>query len=203
MSIEIIIAFTVGRIILSAAPGSGVLASVATAVSDGFKESILFLSGIVLCNIIFLLAALYGMAAIAKNIDELFFIIQTAGGIYLIMLGIKIINKKITINEVYKTERKNVYSAFLGGFFLTLGNPEPILFYASVVPTIFNFQKVQVSDALILSCIVMSLSFLITGSYCYIASLSRKHLIGNLIYEKINIISGLIMCAIGVYIILK
>ena len=53
MNFEILIAFLFGMVILSATPGPGVLASVSTALSKGFKASLFFISGLVIGDIIF------------------------------------------------------------------------------------------------------------------------------------------------------
>lgn len=201
MNIDILTAFLIGRIVLTATPGPGVLATIIRAISDGFKGSLFFLSGVILCNIIFLLIALYGVSSISYIIGDMFFIIKIIGGIYLIILGIKLFSKDLVINETLGN--KNNYQNFLGGFLITAGNPEPILFYASVVPTLIQNKRILIVDALLMIIIIISISFIITGSYCYAASFSGGIINRNEFFRNINKIAGIVMCAIGGYLVFK
>ncbi len=201
MNIDILVAFIIGRIILSASPGAGVVASITKAVSDGFKESLYFLSGIILCNIIFLLAAIYGISTISKSMSGTFFIIKLLGGVYLIILGIKLFKTKQEISQPIETNKKN--KNFAAGFLLTAGNPEPILFYASVVPALLNGRKISYPEILLMIVILVSISFIVTGSYCYFASLSRNFLLKNDTHKYINRVAGFVMCLVGCYVIIK
>ena len=150
MDYELLAGFLAGMIILSATPGPGVFASMSKAVSDGFKSSLFFIGGLVIGDSIFLILALIGMSAISKVLGEMFFIIKIAGGAYLIFLGIKAFRKTQHNIEPGTKVKKNKYQTILSGLFLTLGNPKPILFYASVLPTIINFSKVRLTDILMM-----------------------------------------------------
>jgi threonine/homoserine/homoserine lactone efflux protein len=203
MNIEILIAFSIGMIVLAASPGPGVFASVSKAISDGFKSSLFLISGLVLGDVLFLILALIGMSTISKIMGEMFFTIKIAGGIYLVFLGIKAFKRSKPTSVEVKTGGKNKMSAFMSGLLVTLGNPKPILFYASVVPTIINIKDVHLIEALVMIAIIVSVSFLVIGTYCYIASLSKKIFIKNKFGEKLNKAAGLVMCAAGGYIIVK
>ena len=203
MNYEILAGFLVGMIVLSATPGPGVFASMTTAVSDGFKSSLLFIGGLVIGDSIFLILALIGMSAISKALGEMFFIIKIAGGAYLIFLGIKAF-RNTHLNKGLKTKvKRNKYKTILSGLLLTLGNPKPVLFYASVLPTIINFSKVNLSDILMMIILITMVSFTVLGSYCYFASLSRKLYINETSEKKINKAAGTVMAATGIYVMLK
>ena len=203
MSVEIFSAFVLGRIILSGTPGPGVLTSVSRAVTGGFRESFLFLNGIVLCNIIFLLVAVLGMTAISKLMGEWFYLIKIVVGIYLILLGIKYFKSNVTLNKKTQFKNRKKLNTFLDGFLLTLGNPDPILFYASFLPTIINKQEIRIIDTLIMIFFIILIAYMVTGTYCYVASLSRKFFVGTKIVERINKVAGIILGLIGCYMILK
>jgi threonine/homoserine/homoserine lactone efflux protein len=203
MDYEILAGFLAGMIVLSATPGPGVFASMSKAVSDGFKSSLFFIGGLVIGDSVFLILAIVGMSAISKILGEMFFVIKIAGGIYLIFLGIKTFRKN-NFNLNFKTGlKKNNLQTILSGLLITLGNPKPILFYASVLPTIINFSKINSVDILIMILLIALVSFAVLGSYCYFASLSRKLFIKEKSNKRINRAAGAIMSATGVYIVLK
>jgi threonine/homoserine/homoserine lactone efflux protein len=203
MNYEILAGFLAGMIVLSATPGPGVFASMSKAVSDGFKSSLFFIGGLVIGDSIFLILAIVGMSAISKVLGEMFFIIKIAGGIYLIFLGIKTFRKK-DFNLNFKAgPKKNNLQTILSGLLITLGNPKPVLFYASVLPTIINFSKINLVDVLIMILLIALVSFAVLGPYCYFASLSRKLFIKEKAQKRINKSAGVIMSATGAYIVLK
>ncbi len=203
MDYEILAGFLVGMIILSATPGPGVFASISKAVSNGFKSSLLFISGLVIGDSIFLILAYIGISAISEAMGEMFFIIRIAGGVYLIFLGIKTFKKTNLNIELNGRVKKSKYQTILSGLFLTLGNPKPILFYASVLPTIINFSKVNIADILMMIILITLVSFTVLGSYCYFASLSRKLFIRETSQKKINKAAGALMTATGIYVLIK
>jgi threonine/homoserine/homoserine lactone efflux protein len=202
MNFEILIAFLIGMIILSATPGPGVLASVSTALSKGFKSSLLFIGGLVIGDIFFFILAILGLSAISKIMGQLFYIIKIIGGIYLLYLGLNIIKHR---NDEIKfgINKGSKYKTLLSGLLITLGNPKPILFYASIVPTIIDINRINIYNLIAIICIISVVSFIVIGSYCYIAIISKSLIIEKKYQNKVNLTSGLIMIAVGSYIILR
>jgi threonine/homoserine/homoserine lactone efflux protein len=203
MNYQILLPFLIGMIILAASPGPGVFASMARAVSEGFQSSLFFIGGLVCGDIIFLLLALLGLSVIAKVLGTLFILIRIVGGLYLIYLGIKMFRSKrfqFNLNNKGKFSRSQSY---IGGFLTTMGNPKPVLFYASVLPTIINFNDVRITDAVIMIILIALVSFLVLGTYSYIASLSHKIKMSDNLQKGINQIAGIVMMLIGFYVIIK
>ncbi len=202
MNLEILFAFTLGMIILSATPGIGVLSSISTALSKGFKSSLLFISGLVIGDIFFFILAIAGMSAISKIMGQLFFIIKILGGLYLIYIGLQIIKhrKDEIVFNGFKTTK---YKTLLSGLLVTLGNPKPILFYASIVPTIIDIHQINLYEVIAIISIISLISFIVIGSYCYLALVSKSLLFQQKYQNKIQFTSGAIMISAGSYIMLK
>lgn len=202
MDFEILLVFLFGMIILSASPGPGVFSSVSTALSKGFKSSLLFISGLVIGDIFFFILAIIGMSAISKIMGQLFYIIKIIGGVYLIYLGLNIMkHRKDEIN--FSGDKSSKYKTLLSGLLVTLGNPKPILFYASIVPTIIDINRINLYEVMAIIFIISIISFIVIGSYCYLAIMSKSLLIKKKYQNKVNLTSGMIMIAAGSYIILK
>ncbi|MFO7445327.1 MAG: LysE family translocator [Ignavibacteriaceae bacterium] len=203
MNYEMLAAFSIGMIILAATPGPGVFGSMSKAVAEGYKASLYFIGGLALGDVMFFILALIGMSTISIVMGEMFFIIKIAGGLYLIYLGVKMFRTKNLSAAEIKAENKSGFKTFLGGLLLTLGNPKPILFYASVVPTIININEVRLIDASLMILTITSVLFIVLGTYCYFASLSRKLLGNKSVQSKVNKTAGAIMCATGTYIVIE
>ncbi len=202
MNINLLIAFFIGMTILAATPGPGVFGSMAKAVAEGFKMSLFFIGGLVLGDIIFFNLALLGLSAIAKMLGGMFLAIRIAGGLYLVYLGIRMFKSSQFSTNVKTNGGKNKWQTCLSGLLLTLGNPKPILFYASVLPTIINFNEIRFTDALLMMAILILVSFSVVGTYSYIASLSHKIQMSEKIQKRINQAAGFVMSAVGIYVII-
>ncbi|MBN2000834.1 LysE family translocator [candidate division KSB1 bacterium] len=202
MNFDILLAFFLGMIILSATPGPGVLASVSTALSKGFKSSLLFIGGLVIGDIFFFLLAVLGMSVISKIMGQLFYIIKIIGGMYLLYLGLNIIkNRKEKIR--FKNGKLSKHKTLLSGLLITLGNPKPILFYAGIVPTIIDINQIHLYEVIAIIFIISLVSFIVIGFYCYLAIISKALILKKKYQNKVNLTSGLVMVAIGSYVLLK
>lgn len=142
MNIDVLIAFLIGMTILAATPGVGVFSSIAQAIAGGFVSSLFFISGLVSGDMIFFFLALVGVTTISEIMGELFFIVKILGGIYLIYLGLKAFKKNVKKVSTINNKQKSKVKIFVSGLLVTKGNPKPILFYASVVPTIVDIKHV-------------------------------------------------------------
>ena len=202
MNINLLIAFFIGMIILAATPGPGVFGSMAKAAAEGFKMSLFFIGGLVLGDIIFFNLALLGLSAIAKMLGGMFIAIRIAGGLYLVYLGVRMFRSSQFSTNVKTNSGKNKWQTCLSGLLLTLGNPKPILFYASVLPTIINFNEVRFIDALLMMAILVLVSFSVVGTYSYIASLSHRIQMSEKMQKWINQTAGFVMSAVGIYVII-
>jgi len=60
MTVESTLAFALAMLILAATPGPGVFASLAQALSSGFRSSINVIAGIVIGDLLFLILAING-----------------------------------------------------------------------------------------------------------------------------------------------
>lgn len=198
-----LIAFAAGMLVLAATPGPGVFGAISKALHEGFGAALVFITGLVLGDTIFFLLALGGMSAISRAMGDLFFIIRAAGGIYLVYLGVKMFRSGSFSGNTNKRSEKSRVKTFAGGFLLTLGNPKPILFYASVLPAIIDLKRVHFQDAVFMIAIIVSVSFIVIGLYSYAASLSGQFISKATAQKKVNKTAGLIMCATGTYLCLR
>jgi len=134
---------------------------------------------------------------------SLFLGVKIIGGLYLMYLGAKIFQGVQYQKHLQPTGGQNRFQTVMSGLLLTLGNPKPILFYASVLPTIIDFNEVKLLDVLIMMMLIAIVSFSVLGAYCYIASLSKKVSTNTRWHKRIHQTAGLVMVAVGVIVITK
>jgi threonine/homoserine/homoserine lactone efflux protein len=203
MNTDMILAFSAGMLILAATPGPGVIGAVSKAMAEGFRASLYFIGGLALGDTIFFLLALGGLSAISRLMGDLFVIIRLFGGLYLIYLGIRLFRTRTVTLKTSNTQENNRIKTFAGGLLLTLGNPKPILFYASVLPVIINMNDINPLDAAAMLFTIVAVSFIVLGFYCYMVSLSGKFLKKASAQSRVNKVGGSIMCITGTYVMFK
>jgi threonine/homoserine/homoserine lactone efflux protein len=204
MTLESILAFSLAMFILAVTPGPGVFASVSQALSSGFRSSLDLIAGIVVGDLVFLLLAVFGLSAMAHILGELFFIIKLLGGAYLIWLGWKMWTMEpMVFNSNQKFTKHNGWQRFLGGLFLTLGNPKVILFYAGFLPTFIDLSRLKTPDIAVVAGLVSIILSGVLGIYSFTASRAIGLFKSNRAACNFNRSAGTVLIGTGVIVVTR
>ncbi len=188
-------------LILAATPGPGVFASVAQAISSGFRPSLDVIAGIVFGDILFLLLAVFGLSAFAFVLGEFFFIIKLAGGAYLIWMGWKMWTAKPVLADTeQKLGKRSVRQRFLAGLFITLGNPKVIIFYVGFLPNFMDLTCLTSLDIVIVIGMIALVPTGVLGAYAYFAARARRLFTSRRAVRNLNRSAGTVMIGTGVVI---
>ena len=207
MDVKSLLVFAVALAIAAGIPGPGVLAVVSCAIGRGLKAALAMTCGLVIGDLVYFTAAILGMAALAHSMGELFFIVKLAGAAYLIWLGIKLWRAKVDLAPAAALEQSQASAVrsqrshlgnLLAGLGVTLGNPKTIAFYAGLLPTFIDLQRLTFPTAIAMAGIVVLLVGGIIASYALVAAQARGFL-GNRRYLKlVNRTAGTMMIGAGV-----
>ncbi len=202
MTIESVLGLSLAMLILAASPGPGVFASVAQALSSGFRSSLNTIAGIVVGDIVFLMLAIFGLSIIAQLLGEVFFIIKILGGVYLIWLGWKTWKAEpVPFHLNNHLENRSSWQIFLSGLFITLGNPKAIIFYIGFLPTFINLTSLSLLD---ISIIIAIITLVLSGVlivYTFTASNARRLFTSRKASKNLNRCAGTVMVGTGVVIV--
>jgi threonine/homoserine/homoserine lactone efflux protein len=207
MDVKSLLVFAVALAIAAGIPGPGVLAVVSCAIGRGLKAALAMTCGLVIGDLVYFTAAILGMAALAHGMGELFFIVKLAGAAYLIWLGVKLWRAKVDLTPAAALEQNDTSPVrsqrshlgnLLAGLGVTLGNPKTIAFYAGLLPTFIDLQRLTFPTAIAMAGIVVLLVGGIIASYALVAAQARGFL-GNRRYLKlVNRTAGTMMIGAGV-----
>ena len=136
--------------IAAAIPGPGVIALVARALGAGLKPALPMMFGLVLGDVLYLSAAVLGLAFIASTFGQVFVVIRYAGAVYLLYIAWKFLRAGSDIQAIESRQSGGAIAAFLSGLAVTLGNPKVIVFYLALLPTILDLKSVSAPDLAIL-----------------------------------------------------
>ena len=203
MTTEAYLAFLAANALLVYTPGPTVLLVVHYALTYGRQVGKYTIPAVLLGDIIAVNFSLYILASLLKLFPSSFSILKIIGGLYMIILGVSNIlsRKKFASDEKIHVTRPSK-KVFTHVMLITALNPKTIIFLLAFLPQFLNPNGNIFSQTLL-----MGVSFVIlglTGSSFYTVAVGKIHRLVNTprAQKIVHLISGSILCAIGVSTIL-
>ncbi|HHY50654.1 MAG TPA: LysE family translocator, partial [Alphaproteobacteria bacterium] len=141
MDLVTLAAFTIAYAIAVVVPGPGVAAVVARALGGGFRGAFPMVLGILAGDLIYLVFAVFGLAAIATWFGPVFTVIRWAGAAYLLYIAWTFWTARPGKEQIGAKSAESGWRTFLSGFALTMGNPKTIVFYLALLPTVVPLDR--------------------------------------------------------------
>ncbi|MEB8431362.1 LysE family translocator [Cocleimonas sp. KMM 6892] len=202
MSLEAAITFTLAIFIFGITPGPGIFAILARALNSGAKSCIPLSLGMSVSDVIYLILATFGLAAIAENYGGLFTAIRFIGAAYLMYLGWKMWTTKVDVEiQKNKVSRSSWLSSFVQGFLISASNPKVILFYIAFLPTFMDLTKLSTSDIVLVSGLTLLALMVGLMLVAVMASSVRKYLKSQKALKRLNKTAGSIMIGAGLFLV--
>src|SRR5690606_36716362 len=164
-----LLTFTIAYAIAVLVPGPGVAAVVARALGGGFAGAFPMVLGILVGDLVYLVFAAFGLAAIATHFGAVFTIVRFAGAAYLLWIAYKFWTARPGAEHV-APRSEAPWKTFLGGVSLTLGNPKTIVFYLALLPTVVPLDRMTPLAFAELTGIVIVVLLAIGCGYAFLAS---------------------------------
>ncbi|MFV2033206.1 MAG: LysE family translocator [Gammaproteobacteria bacterium] len=200
MSIEVAIIFFITIYIFSITPGPGVFAILAKSLAESVRPCIAISLGMAVSDVVYLVLASYGLAAIAGQWGILFTLIRIAGAIYLIYLGWKLWRSRAEyIEQDNRLSRASNMAGFIQGFLISASNPKVILFYIAFLPSFVDLASLGTQDFLVVATLTflgISLGLLTIAAS---ASWARQYFRSEKAMKGLNRLAGSIMMSAGIY----
>ena len=148
-------------LLLMSTPGPSHLLMLSNSLSTGFPRSMATACGDLSANLLQMLAAALGLAALIHSSSTAFMLIKWLGVAYLVFLGIRLWQqtpKIISNGPNYRT----IWSLYWQGFVTSAANPKAVVFFASLFPLFIDLSRPVAMQFVQLSAtyLVVDLSFL-------------------------------------------
>lgn len=202
MSFSTSATYLLAIIIFAVTPGPGVFAILGRALIGGARSCIALSFGMAISDIVYLLLACMGLAAIAESFGELFTIVRFAGAGYLFYLAWRIWHAPVSIDLTTKEPAKDdITMSFLQGFLISSSNPKVILFYIAFLPSFIDLTRFSTNDIVLIS--ILTLIGLMTGLMAIAigASSARRKLKSTKAVTCLNRTAGSIMAGAGAFLL--
>jgi threonine/homoserine/homoserine lactone efflux protein len=190
-------AFAVAMAALAATPGPGVFATVGRALASGFQHAAVVVLGIVIGDLIFLMFAVYGLAAFAQWMGDLFTVVRYLGAAYLIWLGLTLWRSNPANTAVAAVAEPAWSQNLISGLLITLSNPKVILFYLGFLPAFVDLTRLNGLDTVLLAAVVALVLGGILLAYAYAAANARELLRDSSATRRLNRIAGSLLIITG------
>lgn len=180
------LAYALTLALAAAIPGPGVVALVARALGAGFRQAMGFTLGLILGDLTFLTAAVFGLALVAEALGEVFIVVRVVAALYLGWLAWKLWRAAGNAAEVEAMAKERPLGSFIAGLTVTLANPKAIVFYLALLPTLVDLRHVSVGDYAVLAALTTLVLLAVMTPYAALAAKARHVLRRPAILARLN-----------------
>jgi len=198
MDMTTLITFAAAFFVFAASPGPDNMTIVARTITHGAPSGIAYGLGTVARILIFLTLAAFGLSLIAQEMGVAMTVLRYGGAAYLIWMGVKMWTAPAVVPQLQPvSERRGLFSIFLTGFVLNLGNPKMPLFYVALLPNIVG-ASLTVDHLAALAAVILCVEVVVIGGHVLLAVRARKLLRSERIVRRVNRVAGGVMIGSGV-----
>lgn len=185
--------------LLIAIPGPVVSLIMAETLKHGARYGFSVVGGTTVVGLFFLGLYIIGAAPLIVALGDYLDFIKIAGIAYLFYMGItNIIRRKQSADALVIKARKP-FDAFKSSILITASSPKTILFFAAFFPQFIDFEREVTPQLLTLSGVFILVAFALDSTWVLIARSARSLLSGPNMQERLNLISGIILCFAAVF----
>ena len=200
MSLESSISFFIAVLIFGVTPGPGVFAILSRALVHGTNSCSTLALGMTISDMLYLIAACFGLAAMATHMGDVFLVVRILGAAYLVYLGWKMWTMPIDLKDPnQKITGSGHIKSFVEGFLISASNPKVILFYIAFLPTFMDLSSLTARDILIASILTVIALMIGLMAIAVFASKARTFFTSEASLKHLNRGAGSIMIAAGAF----
>jgi len=203
MNYEILLSFIGASMLLTIMPGPDIIYVLAQSMTNGKKYGIVTSLGLVSGILIHTSLVAFGVSALLKQSENIFFAIKLFGAIYLLYLAYLTFksDEEVLINT--KVDKKGLIKLFKQGFLMNVLNPKVSIFFLAFFPGFLysSSQNTMVQFYvlgglfMLQALLIFSLVSLLSGNF---ADYLKRHPAFN---SKIKLFKILVFIGIAIYIL--
>jgi threonine/homoserine/homoserine lactone efflux protein len=176
-----------------AAPGPTMAALVARVLGNGTRGIVPFCLGLVASDLMWLTAAVFGLAVVAALFQPVFVALKYLGAAYLLYLAWKLWTAPAATPGAAKPVRGEGLRLFLGAIAVGSGNPKTMLFYLALLPSVVPVAQVSPIGFAELATVVIVVYGLILAAYVLAAERARRALRNTRVVRYVQRATGAVM----------
>lgn len=169
--IETLLSFALATSILAISPGPDNIFVLTQSMVYGKKYGLATVYGLMTGCIIHTSLVAFGVSAIIKESENLFFTIKLFGSFYMLYLAYQVFKSEASINiENHQEEKKSTIQLFKKGFIMNVLNPKVSIFFLAFFPQfLFSESIANVIQFYVLGFVFILVSLLIFSTIAFLA----------------------------------
>ncbi|WP_282043218.1 LysE family translocator [Winogradskyella flava] len=205
MNVEILISFALATSALAISPGPDNIYVLVQSITHGKMYGLATVCGLIAGCVVHTTLLAFGVSAVIKANDNVFFGIKILGAIYLLYLAYKVFKADTHLDlDAESVPKKSLKGLFVQGFFMNVLNPKVTIFFLAFFPGfLFSDTMSTVIQFYVLGGIFMLVSFIIFSIIALLASQIKiytlKHKNSGVVFKWLQII---VFIGIAVFILL-
>ena len=143
MDLGSILLFAAAIGIANATPGPTIATLVARLLGMGARRNVGFAIGLVLGDVLWLAAAVFGLATLAQEAHDVMVVLKYAGAAYIVYLAYKMWTAPVTPLAQDAGDRRIGLGSIAGGLAMAISNPKTMLFYLALLPNLVPLTTIS------------------------------------------------------------
>jgi threonine/homoserine/homoserine lactone efflux protein len=203
MSIELWLAFVAASAVLLVIPGPTILTVISYSVSHGRRANVPLVAAVALGDSTALVVSLLGLGALLATSALWFTVVKSAGGLYLVYLGVKLWRAGASGAELAAPAAPGSrLKLFANTYLVTALNPKGIIFFVAFLPQFINPNAMVAGQLWILAITFVIMAALNATLYAVFAASARKILASPRAQRRFGLTGGTLLCTAGVWALL-
>ena len=203
--LENLIPFSIATFLLAISPGPDNIFVLTQSIANGKRVGLAIVFGLISGCLVHTLLLAFGVSAIIRQSDILFFILKVFGALYLFYLAFKVfkLNDEITLKKQKKVQF-SILKYFKIGFIMNVFNPKVALFFLAFFPGFLFSKDISIiTQFYTLGLLFMLISFIIFALIAFLAGSLGKYIQQNnkisLFFKWMQIV---VFVGIGIFILI-
>lgn len=178
MNIDVLISFALATSILAIAPGPDNIYVLMQSITNGKSFGLATVLGLISGCLVHTTLVAFGVSAIIKASDSIFFLIKLLGASYLLYLAYKVFKSDAEVLLTNENVPEKTWSQlFKQGFIMNVLNPKVSIFFLAFFPGfLFSDTLSTLQQFYILGFIFMGISFFVFSAIAILAGSISKYL---------------------------
>jgi threonine/homoserine/homoserine lactone efflux protein len=200
ISLSEILLYAAGMFALWAVPGPVWVALTARTLAGGFASAWPLAVGVVLGDAIWPLTAIFGLTWILSAYGDFLSVLRWVAAAIFVVMGILLLGKSGEVSGDGRLTKPGRLAGFLTGLAVVIGNPKAILFYMGMLPGFFDLTRLTGWDIAIILAVSAAIPLAGNLALALFLDRARRLLSDPKSIRRLNVISGLLLIAVGIVI---
>lgn len=203
MSVETWLAFAAASAVLLVIPGPTILTVISYAVAHGRRANGPLVAAVALGDSTALALSLLGLGSLLAVSAFWFAVIKTAGGLYLLFLGLRLFRAGGGVPELAAGPMPGSrWRLFASTYAVTALNPKGMVFFVAFLPQFLSPAAPVAGQLWTLAATFVGLATINASLYALFASAARRLLASPTASRRFNVIGGSLLSSAGVWALL-